>query len=122
MGQGLGYKVDVAAIPTEILSKHLLRSEKNAVGRRRDGKEFHDGVFLDAFQLLLLSISLKLLCNRRACNSFLPSKKSTSTTPLESQKTVAITFLTDLSDLNLIGSDYPRESHCLDCCFVSGSY
>ena len=65
MGQGLGYKVDVAAIPTEILSKHLLRSEKNALGRCRDGKEFHDGVFLDAFQLILLSISLKLLRNRR---------------------------------------------------------
>ena len=65
MGQGLGYKVNVAAIPNEILSKHLLRSEKNALGRCRDGKEFHDEVFLDAFQLILLSISLKLLRNRR---------------------------------------------------------
>ena len=117
MGQGLGYKVDVAAIPSEILSKHLLRYEKNVLGHCCDGKELHDGVFLDAFQLILLSIFLKLLHNRQ-----LPSKKSTSTTPSESQKTVAITFLTDLSDLNLIGPDAPSGSHCLDCCFVSGSY
>ena len=68
MGQGLGYEVDVAAIPTKILSKHLLRSEKNALGRCRDGKEFHDGVFLDTFQLILPSIFLKLLRNS-TCNS-----------------------------------------------------
>ena len=60
MGQGLGYKVAVAAIPTVILSKHLLRSKKNALGRCHDGKECHNGVFLDAFQLILLSISLKV--------------------------------------------------------------
>ena len=52
MGQGLGYKVDVAAIPTEILAKHLKRSEKNELRRCRDGKEFYNGVFLDAFQLI----------------------------------------------------------------------
>ena len=76
MGQGLGYKVDVAAIPTKILSKHLLRSKKNALGHCHDGKEFHDGVFLDAFQLILLSISFKR-SNKYyyfyvigACNSF----------------------------------------------------
>ena len=59
MGQGLGYKVDVAAIPTKILSKHLLLSEKNALGRCRDGKEFHDGVFLDAFCHYLLDRPLR---------------------------------------------------------------
>ena len=29
IGQGLGYKVDVATIPIEILLKYLLQSEKN---------------------------------------------------------------------------------------------
>ena len=49
---------------------------------------------------------------------FLPSKKSTSATPSESQKTVAISFLTDLLDLNLIGPDDPPGNHCLDLfCF-----
>ena len=38
MGQGLGYKVDVAEIPTEVLSKHPLRYVKNALGRCHDGK------------------------------------------------------------------------------------
>ena len=40
-------KVNVAAIPTEIFSKHLLQSEKNVLRRCREEKEFYDEVFLD---------------------------------------------------------------------------
>ena len=53
---------------------------------------------------------------------FLPSKKSTSTTPSYSQKTVAITYLTDLSGLNLIRPDDPYGSHCLGTAVLLQDY
>ena len=44
MGLDLGYKVDVAAIPIEILSKFPLSPLRNALEHCHDGKEFLKGV------------------------------------------------------------------------------
>ena len=49
MGLYLGYKVDVATIPIEILSKFPLSSLQNALEHCHDGRGFLGEAFLGAF-------------------------------------------------------------------------
>ena len=49
MGLDLGYKVDVAAIPIEILSKFPLSPLQNALEHCHDGKGFLGEAFLGTF-------------------------------------------------------------------------
>ena len=49
MGLDLGYKVDVAAIPIEILSKFPLSPLQNALEHCHDGRGFLGEALLDAF-------------------------------------------------------------------------
>ena len=49
MGLNLGYKVDVAAIPIEILSKFSLSLLQNALEHGHDGRGLLGEVFLGAF-------------------------------------------------------------------------
>ena len=64
MGLDLGYKVDVAAISIEILSKFSLSPLQNALEHCYDGRGFLDEAFLGTFQLILSLIFLKLQHNR----------------------------------------------------------
>ena len=49
MGLDLGYKVDVAAIPIEMLSKFPLSTLQNALEHGHDGGGFLGEAFLGAF-------------------------------------------------------------------------
>ena len=64
MGLDLGYKVDVAAIPIEILSKFPLLTLQNALEHCHVGRGSLGEASLRAFKLILALIFLKLQHNR----------------------------------------------------------
>ena len=65
MGLDLGYKVDVAAIPIEILSKFPLSPLQNALEHCHDGRGFHGEDIHGSKSIGYLLAPVGFLPNRR---------------------------------------------------------